>query len=205
MKELKEPLQLAEQGDAQAQCELGFRYAHGYGVSRDDQEAAKWYRQAAEQGEADAQHALGVMYDKGQGVPKDFQEAARWYRLAADQGHAKAQTVLGHKYAQGQGVAQNDQEAFRWVRKAAEQGYATAEAVLGSMYYEGRSGAPQDYVLAHMWFSLAASRYPPGPDRDFAAKHRDFAATKLTPAQIAEAQRLAREWMEKHGKKRRGK
>ncbi len=42
----------------------GIRYAHGYGVSRDDQEAAKWYRQAADQGDGDAQHALGVMYDK---------------------------------------------------------------------------------------------------------------------------------------------
>jgi len=66
---MKDLRRLADQGDAKAQYELGVRYAHGYGVSRDDQEAAKWYRQAAEQGEADAQHALGVMYDKGQGVP----------------------------------------------------------------------------------------------------------------------------------------
>ncbi len=149
-------------------------------------------RRLADQGDADAQHALGVMYDKGQGVPQDYQEAAKWYRLAADQGHAKAQTVLGHKYAQGQGVAQNDQEAFRWVRKAAEQGYATAEALLGSMYYEGRSGAPQDYVLARMWLNLAAAQ---GFEK--AAELRDLLEENMTLDQLAEAQRLAREWRPK--------
>jgi len=92
-------------------------------------------------------------------------------------------------YAQGQEVAQNDQEAFRWFRKAAEQGYATAEAVLGSMYYEGRSGAPQDYVLAHMWLNLAAAQ---GFEK--AAELRDLLEENMTPAQLAEAQRLAREW-----------
>ncbi|MCH8040063.1 MAG: sel1 repeat family protein [Nitrospinae bacterium] len=56
---MEELRRLADQGDAQAQFELGFRHAHGYGVSRDDQEAAKWYRQAADQGDGDAQHALG--------------------------------------------------------------------------------------------------------------------------------------------------
>ncbi len=152
-------------------------------------------RRLADQGDADAQHALGVMYDKGQGVPKDFQEAALWFRLAADQGHAKAQTTLGRKYAQGQGVAQDDQEAFQWVRKAAEQGYAPAEAVLGSMYYEGRAGAPQDYVLAHMWANLAVSQ-----GHEKAADLCDLIEEVMSPAQLAEAQRLAREWMAK-GKK----
>ena len=132
------------------------------------------------------------MYDNGQGVPKDFQEAARWYRLAADQGHAKAQTLLGRMYAQGQGVAQNDQEAFRGGRKAANQGYAPAEALLGSMYYEGRSGAPQDYVLAHMWVKLAAAQ---GFEK--AAELRDLLEEYMTPAQLAEAQRRAREWKPK--------
>jgi len=154
--------------------------------------AMKELRALADQGHAAAQHALGVMYNEGQGVPKDFQEAARWYRLAADQGHAKAQTVLGRKYAEGQGVAQNDQEAFRWFQKAANQGYAPAEAVLGGMYYEGRSGAPQDNVLAHMWLNLAAVQ---GFEK--AAELRDLLEKNMTPAQLAEAQRLDRAWTPK--------
>ncbi len=64
------------------------------------------------------------------------------------------------------------------------------------MYGDGW-GVPQDYVQAHMWYNLAASRLPPGKDRDLAAENRDIIAERMTPAQIAEAQRLAREWKPK--------
>ena len=56
------------------------------------------------------------------------------------------------------------------------------------MYAEGR-GVAQDYVQAHMWFYLAAAQ---GDAK--ALKNRDSIAAKMTSAQIAEAQRLAREW-----------
>ena len=64
------------------------------------------------------------------------------------------------------------------------------------MYGEGL-GVPQDYAQAHMWFNLAASRHPPGEGRDIAVKNRDDVAKKMTPAQISEAQKLAREWKPK--------
>ena len=64
------------------------------------------------------------------------------------------------------------------------------------MYSNGQ-GVPQDYAQAHMWFNLAASKYPPGEDRDKAVKGRDIVAAKMTPAQISEAQKLAREWRPK--------
>jgi hypothetical protein len=51
-----------------------------------------------------------------------------------------------------------------------------------------------------MWLNLAASRYPASKAklRDSAVKVRDgLAADLMTPAQIAEAQRLAREWKPK--------
>ncbi len=63
--------------------------------------------------------------------------------------------------------------------------------------YEKGQGVPQDYVQAHMWYNLAASHFAPGSDRDRAVKNRDIIAEKMTPAQIAEAQRLAREWKPK--------
>ncbi len=61
------------------------------------------------------------------------------------------------------------------------------------MYDDGQ-GVPQDYVQAHMWFNLSAAG-PPDEYRDDAARNRDRVAKFMTPAQIAEAQRLAREWM----------
>ncbi len=61
---------LAEQGDADAQYNLGFMYGNGKGVPQDYREAVKWYRKAAEQGLAKAQSNLGFMYGNGKGVPQ---------------------------------------------------------------------------------------------------------------------------------------
>jgi TPR repeat protein len=79
-----------------------------------------------------------------------------------------------------------------WYRLAAEQGHAHAQGDLGVMYYKGW-GVPKDYVLAYMWFILAAAQ---GDEE--AVKLRDIVAGRMTPAQIAEAQRMAWEWLEAH-------
>ena len=101
---LRELRPLAEQGNAEAQLNLGVMYAMGRGVPQNYQEAARWHRRAAEQGYAKAQRHLGLLYHKGIGVPQDYQEAVRWYRLAAEQGHDSAQTNMGVQY---HGVPQN--------------------------------------------------------------------------------------------------
>ena len=82
---------------------------------------------------------------------------------------------------------------MKWYRLAAEQGTAKAQVNLGIMYYNGE-GVPQDYVQAHMWFNLAASK-----GNENGRKNRDIIAKKMTPADVSKAQRLAREWLEKHG------
>ncbi len=128
------------------------------------------------------------MYDKGQGVTRDYVVAVSWFRKAADQGFAAAQLSLGVMYENGLGVAQHFMTAVSWYRRAADQGNTAAQLNLGIMYDNGW-GVAQNYVIAHMWFSLAAAM----GDRD-AARSQDVAAAKMTPAQLAEAQRLAREW-----------
>jgi TPR repeat protein len=133
------------------------------------------------------------MYRHGQGVPQDYAEAVKWYRLAAEQGNASAQSNLGVMYRLGRGVPQDNAEAVKWYRRAAEQGNAKAQSNLGVMYGLGQ-GVPQDYVQAHLWFNLAASRLRPGETRDKAIKNRDLVAARMTPAQVAEAQKLARQW-----------
>jgi TPR repeat protein len=66
----------AEQGDAQAQCNLGKLYYEGKGVPQDYREALRWYRKAAKQGNEEAQFNLTGMYASGQGIPQGAQEAA---------------------------------------------------------------------------------------------------------------------------------
>ena len=116
--------------------------------------------------------------------------------LRANQGDAVAQNNLGVMYRDGQGVALDYAQALIWFRKAADQGDAVAQNNLGGIYYEGQ-GVLQDFVRAHMWFNLAASRAEDAETREQATKNREILAAKMTPAQIAEAQRMAREWKPK--------
>ena len=81
--------------------------------------------------------------------------------------------------------------AVKWYRLAAAKGVALAQFNLGAMYDNGH-GVAQDYVRAHMWYNISASN---GVD----AKNRDLIAKEMTPAQLEEAQKLAREWVAKHG------
>ena len=113
---------LAERGDAAAQNSLGYMYATGRGVLKDEAEAAMWYRLAAEQGYFYAQTTLGSMYNFGRGVPQDYPEAARWYRLAAEQGDPIAQAALGIGYALGEGVLKDSVLAHMWLNIAGANG-----------------------------------------------------------------------------------
>ncbi len=126
----------------------------------------------------------------------DYATAVREWRPLAEQGVADAQYNLGVMYGEGLGVPQDYAKAVGWWRKAAEQGHATSQYNLGVAYHNGE-GVPQNYAQAHMWHNLAASRFPPGEDRDKVVKNRDHVAKKMTPAQISEAQKLAREWRPK--------
>ena len=85
-----------------------------------------------------------------------------------------------------------------WYRSAAEQGHAHAQLNLGAMYANGL-GVPRDYVEAHKWFNLAASNLPASQSesRDMAVNDRDLAARKMTAAELAEAQELAKAWKPK--------
>ena len=122
-------LKAAEQGDAEAQYSLGFRYEHGWNVFEDDREAVMWYSKAAEQGHARAQYRLGSMYANGKGVPEDYREAVLWYRKAAEQGDTIAQTALGVMYANGSGVPQDYVQAYAWINLAAAQGEEMAREI----------------------------------------------------------------------------
>jgi serine/threonine protein kinase len=132
--EVKVPRQAAEQGDPEAQFNLGFSYSKGNDVPQNHSEAVKWYLNAAEQGHAQAQQCLGVCYYKGEGVPQDYAEAVRWLRKAAEQWDLYAQRNLGYCYEKGQGVPQDHIEAAEWYRKSAEQGNEDAQSRLNLLY-----------------------------------------------------------------------
>ena len=115
-------LEHAEQGDAQAQYEVGRRFWNGDGVDQDHKQAADWFDRAARQGLAAAQCALGLCYERGDGVEQDMWQAAAWYQWAAQQDDAEAQLRLSECYEKGQGVPKDKEKAAEWLYKAAQHG-----------------------------------------------------------------------------------
>lgn len=188
----------AEQGHVKAQFSLGIYYHHyagfnsflrsflspiGFLAKSDRNEAVKWFRKVAEQGHVEAQYELGCCYEESAdsynscfanslakrqadelAKVRDNAEAVNWYRKAAEHGHAKAQYRLGCRYRDGRGVTKNLVEAYKWLNLAWEK-----------WKEEGRSRELR-------W------------DEKSAGEDRDKLAALMSPNEIAEAQRLAREF-----------
>lgn len=76
----------AEQGNPNAQYNLGLLYVNGLGVSQDYAEALKWFKLSADNGDASAQFNLGVLYENGQGVSQNYTKAKEWYEKACNNG-----------------------------------------------------------------------------------------------------------------------
>ena len=118
----------------------------------------------------------------------DFAAALEAFVPLAENGDARAQFTLGYMHQFGQGVPQSAARAAQWYRRAAEQDHAGAQYNLGQFYQDGR-GVEHDPVRAYMWFDLASEG-----GVAFATASRNATARQMSPAEIAEARRLAREW-----------
>jgi uncharacterized protein len=131
----------------------------------------------------------------GAGPFDDAQEvrstAFQLFRSLAEAGDSIAQVRLGRMYEQGRSVPEDYALAALWYRRAADQGSKVAQWLLGTMYQRGY-GVQQDYVQAHMWFNLSATQ-----GLEAAVIARAEIEREMTRAQIAEAQKLARDWKSK--------
>ncbi len=191
---LRECKPLADQENATPQSMLGKMNEYGRGLPQDNEIAIKWYTLSAEQGNAEAQNNLGLVHQYGRSIPHNNEIAAKWYELAANQEFADAQYNLGLMYYTGKGVSFDRDIAYRLWRLAAEQGDAASQLMLSAGHYSGQD-IPQDYVKALMWANIVSDSEP---DRAFAFQH--WTAEQMTPSQIAEAEKLARECIRKNYK-----
>jgi uncharacterized protein len=183
---------LAERGDTRAQAQLGVMYnGEGNGRPMDCAQSLMWLRKAASGGDKDARFILDMEADASSDGP-DCTLTIGWYRDRAAGGDAHAQERLGELYFHGKSVPQNYAQALVWYRRAADQGDAAAQYYLGDMYAKG-VGVTLDFTQAHVWFNLSASHSC--PFAEYCAAARDALAAKMTPAQIAEAQKRAQEWV----------
>lgn len=130
-----------------------------------------------------------MVYFSGNDVQQDLELAIKLFREAAKRGDAVAQDRLGFCYAFGRGVTKGTAEAFRWFQKAGKQGITFSLFMAGKSCYEG-IGLPKDDTQAYKWFNLAAA-----VGDDAAVKQRDQLSRQMTAGQIADAQRLTREFI----------
>ncbi|QCE34652.1 sel1 repeat family protein [Acetobacteraceae bacterium] len=147
----------AEEGDAQAQYDLGDCYASGEcpanekDVSKKDlkgiihgedmrtvpfgeMKAAEWWQKSAAQGNMKAQYSLAVLYHSGRGVPFDYEKAFALFKAAADQGDGQSMYNVAQAYEIGEGTAENDEKAVEYYLKAIEKNVAGASVNLRALY-----------------------------------------------------------------------
>jgi TPR repeat protein len=127
---------------------------------------------------------------------KDFAAAIAVWRPLAEAGNADAQTLLGAMYWSGEGVPRDHKEAAKWYMRAAEKGYARAQNDIGFMYGFGEGIPPKDNVQAYKWLSLAVRDYTAKNQGRLDQATKDLAAVRarMTPAQIADAERQIRDF-----------
>jgi hypothetical protein len=119
---------------------------------------------------------------------KNYAAALQPCRSLAERGDARAQLSLGrHVLQRPRSAARLHPKGERDAQGGRTRLYPPRKPDLGVLYWNGQ-GVQQDVVLAYMWLSLAAAREPD------AVGKRDVAASQMTPEEIAEAQRLARNW-----------
>jgi hypothetical protein len=188
----------AEQGYTPAQEVMG---EMDIGSMPDYGDAERWLWLAAMQDDAEAQFWLGTGYERGDFGAIDYREALKWLRKAAAQGLPDAQFCIGQMYEYGEGFPESNSLAARWFRKAADHfawvgdrpvgGVQVAKTELAYMHRDGR--LPKYDLQAYIWFAIVDSSLDPPIDDDVkrVARH-------MTKAQIAQAQRMAEDWIERH-------
>ena len=109
---------LADQGDAEAQFQMGVRYHNGEDVPQDDTQAMQWFLRSAEQGHVDAQSHLGAYYWAGRGVPEDLSKAYFWSAIALAEGDDNSKSRLEGLASQMTPAQVSDarQQAEIWLR-----------------------------------------------------------------------------------------
>ncbi len=205
----------AEMGHSYAIMGLADAYFFGHGVQRNGKEGERLLLQLAKRKNSNAMTLLASHYASGFDGAIYLQRARKHLDMAvaagvdskdeffkhvedrienfnkAYAGAMKGITKDMNQLAVYYSFAGNSQEASKWLSQSAEKGDKLGQWMLADQYRSG-SGVPKDDVLAYMWANIAEAHGKPGD-----VSRRDEYARSLTKEQIAEAQRLSRNWKPK--------
>ena len=122
----KQALPKAEQGNVEAQYDVGRMYERGKGVVKNSKKAFEWYTRAANKNDEKAAYKVGRAYLEGKGVRKNYKKALSWFTKSANKKYTRAQYYLGVMYENGKGVITDYDKAIKWYQRALKGGYSNA-------------------------------------------------------------------------------
>ena len=154
--ELKTLKKAAEDGEPEAQAQLGTLYVSGQGVPKDMGLALKWLKEAAGHGDLNSMFNLGIIHERGLDVDVDHEEAGLWYWQAAEGGDSGAKMKLGTMLIKGTGFAPGSRLTDA-ITASAEGGTPYAQSFLAKLYLDG-AGVDADNSMAEHWFRKAAGQ-----------------------------------------------
>jgi len=165
-------------------------------ANNDRETAIRLLQPLAEHGNGKAAWVLGDVYAQGLGAPKDAARAIRWYRLAIAYGDLEGYNRIAELYRRGDGVPKDPRSAIRWYSAAAKRGSSIAKFNLGMIYSDDRSGVT-DYVKAYAWLTIADMHKADAPPGWTPGAFRDHLKSNMTEAQVAEAKRRVKRWIDR--------
>ena len=190
--EIQTLIDSANSGNTEAQFKLGSAYDYGQGVTRNGNEALKWYLMSAEAGNAEAQNSVGSGYQ----AEKKYKLAYEWYEKAAKQNHALATNNLGYLHDLGLGVPQDRKKGYDLYLRSANLGWAEAMFNIGQMLGSGQLGKVN--IEEGCIWSIRALKYSTqGRVKEQAKGTVNYCKKKLTESEYKKAENDANNWSPK--------
>jgi TPR repeat protein len=183
-----------EAGRDSAFVKVAEMYETGDDLSKNPDQALKWYRKAADAGGAKASVTVAkLLLSAGRSLtPEEGAEVRQRCEDAAKRNFSPGAYCMVLIYKQGLGTPKDEVEAQKWLGRAAELGHPQAALELGEAYWRGE-GVKTDLVTAYMWIWLALSAKLPGAQQDEQALQKE-----MSPKQVEQAKRKANEWVVRH-------
>jgi len=147
----------ADQGNTNAEANLGVAFLFGHGVPKDAAQALHYFQLSAASGNSSAEAGLGFIYEFGDGVTADSAQALQHYLRSANSGNGYGQAGLGYLYETGAGVTRDYTTALQYFQLSASQGNSFGENDAGTLYEYGL-GVPKNYAAALRDFQLSAQQ-----------------------------------------------
>ncbi len=185
-------MELANEGDAEAQYEAARIMGSGEHGEINTEEANQWIKKSAEQGYSPAQCAMGIRYLYGDGFSTDYILASEWLKLSCEQGNPHAMFYLGQMKSQGLGMSKSPEAGFLLCQNAAKIGLPIAELELAAMFDAGH-GTEVDHKKSFNWLKISANKGNHEAQFYLGLKYRDGIGTAIDFKEAAHWMKLSAE------------